>query len=221
MTEVCRDVTGTPSLPTACSFRSQLGSQGCVRATLHSHRAVLRSVSAAAASKRLVEGDSASIWGGQRRVKLHALSSCSKAAAPKLTVVREYSRRFHQGAQCRRTPAECWPCCHFPSRGNGEEACDACLQVRGLHSTAAQQQQQQQQQDMRTEKGLASQEEQFDEITDKHIPVRPVSVVEATSYTVVIVGGAAPRPCSVRCDPCVPPEQYSEQTSSKSTHTMC
>lgn len=64
-------------------------------------------------------------------------------------------------------------------------------QARGLHTTVAQQQATAgaQQQQQGKEKGLAAQEEQFDEITDKHIPVRPVGAVEATSYTVVIVGG--------------------------------
>ena len=33
--------------------------------------------------------------------------------------------------------------------------------------------------------------EQFDEITDKHIPVRPLGVVEGTSYSLVIAAGLA------------------------------
>ena len=37
---------------------------------------------------------------------------------------------------------------------------------------------------------LAVEEEPFSAITDKHIPQRPVSPVEATSYMVVIVAGA-------------------------------
>lgn len=31
--------------------------------------------------------------------------------------------------------------------------------------------------------------DEFDQITDKHIPQRPVSAVEGASYTVVIIGG--------------------------------
>ena len=33
--------------------------------------------------------------------------------------------------------------------------------------------------------------QQFDEITDKHIPVRPLGVVEGTSYSLVIAAGLA------------------------------
>ena len=38
---------------------------------------------------------------------------------------------------------------------------------------------------------LVAEEEGFSAITDKHIPQRPVSPVEATSYTVVIIAGIA------------------------------
>ncbi len=76
------------------------------------------------------------------------------------------------------------------SRGHGPQFWGV-LQARGLHAAAPQQVQQQQQQKQGNEKGLAAQQEEFDEVTDKHIPQRPVSAVEATSYTFVIVGGAA------------------------------
>jgi hypothetical protein len=36
---------------------------------------------------------------------------------------------------------------------------------------------------------LVAEQEGFSAITDKHIPQRPVSPVEATSYTVVIIAG--------------------------------
>ena len=43
---------------------------------------------------------------------------------------------------------------------------------------------------------VVAEQEGFSAITDKHIPQRPVSPVEATSYTVVIIAGAS------RCDKC-------------------
>lgn len=82
------------------------------------------------------------------------------------------------------------------------EGCTASQQAamllqsaRGLHASAVQPHpaasSPQNQQQRVKERGLAAQQEQFDEITDKHIPQRPVTKIEATSYTFVIVGGLA------------------------------
>ena len=46
--------------------------------------------------------------------------------------------------------------------------------------------------------------DEFDQITDKHIPQRPMGAVEGASYTLVIVGGellACPRPQPSRPQP--------------------
>lgn len=82
------------------------------------------------------------------------------------------------------------------------EGCSASQQAvfflqtaRGLHTSPVQQEATasgyKSQQNRSKETGLASHQEQFDEITDKHIPQRPVTKLEATSYTFVIVGGLA------------------------------
>ena len=42
-------------------------------------------------------------------------------------------------------------------------------------------------QQRRAERAIVSQESTFDEITDKHIPQRPLGVVEGTSYSLVIL----------------------------------
>ncbi|KAL3160602.1 hypothetical protein ABBQ32_010533 [Trebouxia sp. C0010 RCD-2024] len=51
----------------------------------------------------------------------------------------------------------------------------------GRHSAAGSRQQR------RAERAVVSQEQTFDEITDKHIPQRPLGVVEGTSYSLVIL----------------------------------
>lgn len=51
----------------------------------------------------------------------------------------------------------------------------------GSHSAAGARQQR------RAERAVVSQEQAFDEITDKHIPQRPMGVVEGTSYSLVIL----------------------------------
>lgn len=56
--------------------------------------------------------------------------------------------------------------------------------VRLLAGQAGQSRQGQQ---SKAERSVVSQQEQFDEITDKHIPQRPMGVVEGTSYSLVIL----------------------------------
>lgn len=60
----------------------------------------------------------------------------------------------------------------------------ACAQGQQHQQSAREQARAQQQ-------SLVKGREQFDEITDKHIPVRPLGVVEGTSYSLVIAAGLA------------------------------
>ena len=92
----------------------------------------------------------------------------------------------------------CWFQCiiqHQSSLTTVESAYAQSLQnaasaARPLSTSVAQQQAASGARPRPEQTGLQVEKDEFDQITDKHIPQRPVTVVEGASYTVVIIGGA-------------------------------